>query len=68
MNGELFGLMLQIIGVIVMTIAIGLLLPLATDLDDKPRAPDDRPDASFPEPVPLTRAPVWRVTMVRATT
>jgi hypothetical protein len=47
-NGELFGLMLQIIGVIVMTIAIGLLLPLATDLDDKPRAPDDRPDRVFP--------------------
>ena len=48
LESELFRLMLQIIGVIVMTIAIGLLLPLATDVDEKPRVKDDRPDRVFP--------------------
>ena len=40
--------MLHVIGVIVMTIAIGLLIPLASAVDDKPRVKDDRPDRVFP--------------------
>lgn len=40
--------MLQVVGVIVMTVAIGLLLPFATDLDDEPPVKDDRPDRIFP--------------------
>lgn len=48
LESQLFRLMLQVIGVIVMTIAIGLLLPLATDVDEKPRVKDDRPDRVFP--------------------
>jgi hypothetical protein len=40
--------MLQVIGVIVMTIAIGLLLPFAVDVDGKRPVKDDRPDRIFP--------------------
>ena len=42
--------MLQVIGVIVMTIAIGLLLPFAVDVDVDGKRPvkDDRPDRIFP--------------------
>ena len=45
---ELARLILQVGGVIVMTVAIGLLVPFATDADDEPRAEDDRPDRVFP--------------------
>ena len=40
--------MLQVGGVIVMTVAIGLLVPFATDGDDERPVADDRPDRVFP--------------------
>lgn len=48
MESELGRLILQIVGVIVMTVAIGLLVPFAADADDKPVVKDDRPDRVFP--------------------
>jgi hypothetical protein len=48
MENELGRLGLQILGVIVTTVAIGLLVPFATDLDDEPTPRDDRPDRVFP--------------------
>ena len=48
MESELTRLILQIGGVIVTTVAIGLLVPFATDADDEPRTEDDRPDRVFP--------------------
>jgi hypothetical protein len=47
-ESELGRLILQIGGVIVMIVAIGLLVPLATDADDHPPVEDDRPDRVFP--------------------
>jgi hypothetical protein len=47
-DSELGRLVLQVGGVIVMTIAIGLLVPFATDSDDRPAVEDDRPDRVFP--------------------
>jgi hypothetical protein len=47
-ESELGRLILQVGGVIVMTVAIGLLVPLANDGDDQPRVEDDRPDRVFP--------------------
>jgi hypothetical protein len=47
-ESDLARLGLQIGGVIVMTVAIGLLVPFATDADDEPRPKDDRPDRVFP--------------------
>ena len=48
MEGELGRLILQVGGVIVMTVAIGLLVPFVTDGDDERRVEDDRPDRVFP--------------------
>ena len=48
MESELGRLILQIGGVIVMIVAIGLLVQLATDTDDHPPVEDDRPDRVFP--------------------
>jgi hypothetical protein len=48
LESELTRLILQVGGVIVMTVAIGLLVPFATDADDEPRTEDDRPDRVFP--------------------
>lgn len=48
MESELARLILQVGGVIVMTVAIGLLVPFATDADEAPRVKDDRPDRVFP--------------------
>ena len=48
MESDLGRLILQIGGVIVMIVAIGLLVPLATDVDDHPPVEDDRPDRVFP--------------------
>jgi hypothetical protein len=48
-DSELSRLLLQVIGVIVMTIAIGLLLPLARGWgDDDESDKDDRPDRVVP--------------------
>jgi hypothetical protein len=47
-ESELGRLILQVGGVIVMTVAIGLLVPFATDGDDERRVEDDRPDRVFP--------------------
>ena len=47
METEFGRLILQIVGVVVMTVAIGLLVPFATDVDE-PRTDDDRPDRVFP--------------------
>ena len=48
MESELGRLILQIGGVVAMTVAIGLLVPFATDPDDERPAKDDRPDRIFP--------------------
>jgi hypothetical protein len=45
---ELGRLILQVAGVVIMTIAIGLLVPFATDSDDPRAVEDDRPDRVFP--------------------
>ena len=47
-DSELGRLLLQVIGVIVMTIAIGLLLPFARGSGDDETDRDDRPDRVFP--------------------
>ena len=44
MDSELARLMLQLGGVVVTTVAIGLLVPFATDPDDEPPAGGARPD------------------------
>jgi hypothetical protein len=43
LESELGRLILQVVGVIVMTIAIGMLLPFASDLDDDPPVEEDDP-------------------------
>ena len=48
MESELGRLILLFGGVIVMIVAIGMLVPLATDSDDEPRVEDDRPRRVFP--------------------
>jgi hypothetical protein len=48
LDSDLGRLFLQISGVIVTAVAIGLLVPFATDVDDKPAVKDDRPDRVFP--------------------
>jgi hypothetical protein len=45
-DGELGRLLLQVVGVIAMTIAIGLLVPFAESADERP-VDDDRPNRSF---------------------
>jgi hypothetical protein len=47
LDSELGRLALQVVGVVVMTIAIGLLVPFADD-PDEPTVKDDRPDRVFP--------------------
>jgi hypothetical protein len=44
---ELGRLILQVGGILVMTVAIGLLVPFASD-SDEPGVEDDRPDRTFP--------------------
>jgi hypothetical protein len=47
LNSELARLLLQVGGVVVVTVAIGLLVSFTTDADE-PRVKDDRPDRIFP--------------------
>ena len=47
LDSELGRLLLQIIGVIVMTVAIGLLLPFLNDADDTPPSEDERRDRAL---------------------
>ena len=48
LESELGRLILQVGGVIVMTVAIGLLVPFAMDPDAERRVKDDRSDRVFP--------------------
>jgi hypothetical protein len=47
LESELARLLLQVGGVVVVTVAIGLLVSFARDADE-PRVKDDRPDRIFP--------------------
>jgi hypothetical protein len=48
LDSELGRLILQVGGIILVTVAMGLLVALTRDAEDEPPVEDDRPDRVFP--------------------